>query len=174
MDQRQRILTLFINKGVKCLPNLFLTDPAGLESSAASAWHSRIVYHRGLFYAFIYGAIAHIRPCQGLLNSCNCVELFYSQTEAISELNKEKHDPSRPCTQDDILAIVCLAHNGLDVSAVEPKKSPSQSALKSLQMLDLYGALETVVFHAEGMIRLIAMRGGLPTLEMEDLAAIIP
>ena len=93
--------------------------------------------------------------------------------EAISELNKEMRDPSRACTADNILAVVCLAYNGLDVAEVEPPKSPSQSALTSLQMMDHYGALNTVVVHAEWLAKLVAMPGGLSKLEIEGLAAII-
>ena len=125
---------------------------------------------RGRFYAFMYGVIAHTRACQVLLNSRNCAELLYSQTEAISKLKKEMRNTGRACTDDNVLAVVCCS----DISAVERTKSPSQAPLRSMQMLlDLYGALDTVVVHAEGLAKLVAVRGGLSKLEIEGLAAII-
>ena len=66
-------------------------------------------------------------------------------------------DPSRAYTDDNIPAVICLAYNGLNVAAVEPAKSPSQAPLMSLQMVDHYGALNTVVMHAEGLAKLVAM-----------------
>jgi hypothetical protein len=118
------------------------------------------------------GAIVHTRACKGLTNNRDRAELLYNHTEAISELNKETSDPSRACTADNILAVVCLAYNGLDVVAVEPAKSPSQAPLMSLQMMDHYRALNTVVMHAEGLAKLEAMPGGLSKPEIEGLAAI--
>jgi len=82
-------------------------------------------------------------------------------------------DPSRACTDDNIPAVICLAYNGLNVAAVEPAKSPSQAPLMSLQMVDHYGALNTVVMHAEGLAKLVTMSGSLSKLEIEGLAAII-
>jgi hypothetical protein len=101
----------------------------------------------------MYGAIVHTRACRGLLNSRNFAELLYSHTEAISELNKEMRDPIRACTDDNILAVVCLAHNGLlDASTVDPARSPSQAPLKSLQMLDLYGTLGLPLHISKGFV----------------------
>jgi hypothetical protein len=40
-------------------------------------------------------------------------------------------------------------------------------------MLDHYGALNTMVMHAEGLAKLVAMRGGLSKLKIEGLTAII-
>jgi hypothetical protein len=40
-------------------------------------------------------------------------------------------------------------------------------------MLDHYGALNTVLMHAEWLAKLVAMRGSLSKLEIEGLDAII-
>ena len=158
---------------IQSLPQLLPPPPDNIQSPTADAWHSSLMQNRGLFHAFLYGAVIHDRASRGLLNDKVSPELFYTQTEAVKGLTRDLSDPAIFCTDEIILAVLCLAVNGVKQYTTEPARVPSQGPLKSLRMLDIYGILDVVPIHAEGLARLVAVRGGLQNIKMLGLAEAI-
>ena len=173
LSQTQFRLPRDMLTGIRSLPQLLPPPPDNIQSPTADAWHSSLMHNRGLFHAFLYGAVIHDRASRGLLNDKVSPELFYTHTEAVRGLTKDLSDPAIFCTDEVILAVLCLAVNGVKQYTTEPARVPSQGPLRSLRMLDIYGILDVVPIHAEGLARLVAVRGGLQNIKMLGLAEAI-
>jgi len=126
---------LTLGQGVHNLPYLLLDESQDQGVFAADLWHARVVHNRPLFFAFMFASASYIFSCKGLPINSDSPVLLYNHGQAITELNKVISDPSSAYSDEIILAVTCLAFNGLE-PAVGPPRAPAQGPLKSLQMLD--------------------------------------
>ena len=102
-------------------------------------------------------------------NNEDSPEMIYCHLEAVKGINQSIQCDPAACNDDNMLAVLALAVSG-PAANIEPRKSPSQGPLKALQALDVYGgALETVALHAAGVMKMVAMRGGMKNLKLPGL-----
>jgi len=81
---------------------------------------------------------------------------------------------SRSTHEALILSVLCMASNTRDETVwLRQKFSPFNAPLKKLQCLDIYGTLVLHPAHAQGLIRLVQLHGGLKEIVTVGLAAII-
>jgi hypothetical protein len=98
----------------------------------------------------------------------------FCEMESIKMINKAIQDSYRSTCDAVILSVLSMANNVADDPVYrEVKRSPFQAPLLSLQWLDVYGRVSANPVHQVGLIRLITMRGGLHSLKLKGLAAII-
>jgi len=96
------------------------------------------------------------------------------ETTTIRLLNEVMSDPSRAVTDAVILSVLCMASNSHQGVALIPSaQSPFYPPLRSLQWLDVYGALSANPVHVRGLAQLIELRGGLENIALPGLAATI-
>jgi len=134
-----------------------------------------------LFTAFLYGSLSHRKirdkdrgTLRGPLGDQEDREALICETATIRLLNEVTSDPSRAVTDAVILSVLCMAANSHQgVALTPPAQSPFYPPLRSLQWLDVYGALSANPVHVQGLARLIELRGGLGNVTLPGLAAII-
>ncbi|KAL1961886.1 hypothetical protein VTN77DRAFT_966 [Rasamsonia byssochlamydoides] len=166
----------FVNRcNAYFIHSLLLWNPSNLISSSRL---SLSFHDPTLLAAFLFGASSH-RHVMSLLNGGTVsaqdrrmVQL--SELQSIQMINHALQDPAKATSDAVILSVVCMANNTADESAVlHARTSPFNAPLRSLQSLDVYGGICANPVHQEGLVRLVAMRGGLQNLQLEGLAAII-
>ncbi len=142
----------------------------GLANPAPTRWLPQAMAHPALFYGFMYGASAHIQATQGFPDGGDSPDVLISRAEAITQLNKDIRDPKRASLDETILAVLCMAANGVTPPKRKTAIVPTQSGLRTLQSLDTYATLSTVPVHAKGLAALVDLRGGLENLKLDGLA----
>jgi hypothetical protein len=99
------------------------------------------------------------------------MEQIICESETVKRLNKMMRDPAQSCTDEVILAVLCMAFNRTDYSAWSVKNNPSSKApLRNLQWLDVYGGLSLNDQHVKGLLALIETRGGIEAMKLPGLA----
>jgi hypothetical protein len=96
------------------------------------------------------------------------------EMETTKMINKAIQDPARAVSDAVILSVLCMATNRPDESVWhENVRSPFQPPLRSLQWLDIYGSLSPNLVHVNGLRQLVALRGGLESIDLPGLASMI-
>ena len=151
------------------LPRLLL----GFPENTPSEWFQIADKNPTVFYAFMFAAAAHGEACEGRALTSNSNDALMCHTEAIHRLNQSLQDAAQAATDDNILALLCLAFIGLDVSFEMPAKRPDQAPLETLQCLRTYGALLPHPVHLQGLSKLVEMRGGLDKISISGVAEVL-
>jgi hypothetical protein len=141
------------------------------------SWLNSAMTNPALFDAFMYGAATHMQTRKRLGN-CRIEpqtieekhELMISEAETIKRLNRLMEDPDQACSDETILAVICMGLNRIDNSAWRAADPPLQPPLRNLQWLNVYGALSGNDMHIQGLINLIELKGGLGSLKLPGLA----
>ncbi|KAK2778762.1 hypothetical protein FQN52_002677 [Onygenales sp. PD_12] len=145
---------------------------------AAANWLPRAMENPALFTAFMYGAAGHMQTRKRLESTHvtpqtreEKLEQIICETETIKQLNKMMLDPRQGCTDEVILAVLCMAFNKIDYSKwTADNHSAPKAPLRNLQWLDVYGGLSLNDQHVKGLMALIQTRGGLGNITMPGLA----
>ncbi|OAX77828.1 hypothetical protein ACJ72_07869, partial [Emergomyces africanus] len=148
------------------------------QKDVAQSWLPRAMSNPALFMAFLYGAAGHLQTRKRLESAYVApqtreekLEQIVCETETIKQLNKMMHDPQQTCTDEVILAVLCMAFNRIDYSRWTSDLDPAPKApLRNLQWLDVYGGLSLNDQHVKGLFALIHTRGGLDQLKLPGLA----
>ena len=170
---RSRILLTFSRSTTvsQFLQHLMPLKQENLERSIANMWLHRAVSEPGLFNALMFGQFTRDRVSKGPLCKQDSPELISCHSEAVREINKKFQNTSSACDDENILAVAILSYNG-NVIMESPPASPRQGPLQALQVLNIYGgAVETVSVHADGLAKMISIRGGLQNIKLAGLAA---
>lgn len=147
------------------------------RNAAAEKWLPRAKANPALFTAFLYGAAGHMQT-RKRLESTELVpqtreeklEQIICETETIKRLNKMMQDPSQVCSDEVILAVLCMAFNRIDYSRWNTSDSSPKAPLRNLQWLDVYGGLSMNDHHMKGLLALIETKGGLSKMKLPGLA----
>ena len=142
------------------------------DNPVIGQWLSLAYTHPALFYALLYGGAAHEQALRGTPNASS-PDILVTRFEAIYQLNRALMNANTAVIDQNILAVVCLANNGIEEDIYQPKRSPQQATFQDLQSLNVYGRLSTVFVHAKGLAKLVELRGGLSAIEMAGLAETI-
>lgn len=133
--------------------------------------------HPALFDAFMYGAATHMQTRKRLgsaqielQSQQEKLELIITEAETIRHLNRLLQDPVQACSDELILAVLCMAFNRVDDSAWSAADPPLRPPLRNLQWLNVYGTLSGNHVHVEGLLELIELRGGQERMKMPGLA----
>ncbi|KLJ10721.1 hypothetical protein EMPG_13915 [Blastomyces silverae] len=148
------------------------------REDVAQNWLQRAMSHPALFTAFLYGAAGHLQTRKRLESVSitpqtreEKLEQIVCETETIKQLNKMMLDPQQTCTDEVILAVLCMAFNKIDYSKWISDTDPAPKApLRNLQWLDVYGGLSLNDQHVKGLFALLHTRGGLDQLKLPGLA----
>ncbi|PGG96565.1 hypothetical protein GX51_07761 [Blastomyces parvus] len=148
------------------------------RDDVAQSWLDRAMSHPALFTAFLYGAAGHLQTRKRLESACVApqtreekLEQIVCESETIKQLNKMMLDPQQTCTDEIILAVLCMAFNRIDYSKWTSDIDPAPKApLRNLQWLDVYGGLSLNDQHIKGLFALLHTRGGLDKLTLPGLA----
>jgi hypothetical protein len=151
------------------LVQTFPPESGSLESSVANMLYRKCLSQRVLFHALLYSQFVRMRLDAGRQNNEDRPEMTYCLLEAVKGINQSIQCDPTACNDENMLAVLALAVSG-PAANIEPRRSPSQGPLKALQALDVYGgALETVALHAAGVMKMVAIRGGLKNLKLPGL-----
>ncbi|OJD18745.1 hypothetical protein AJ78_01282 [Emergomyces pasteurianus Ep9510] len=148
------------------------------QKDVAQSWLPRAMSHPALFTAFLYGAAGHLQTRKRLESAHVApqtreekLEQIVCETETVKQLNKMMLDPQHTCTDEVILAVLCMAFNRIDYSKWTSDLDPAPKApLRNLQWLDVYGGLSLNDQHIKGLFALLHTRGGLDQLKLPGLA----
>ena len=122
----------------------------------------------------MYGAAIYDQAARGIVASQGSSDVQFSYSKVIHHLNEDMQHSQKACSDESIMAVLVMAANGLqDDTSQRSRKTPTQAPLSYIQSLAIYGALEIVPVHAEGMGRLIEMKGGLSEIKLKGLAETI-
>ncbi|KKZ65590.1 hypothetical protein EMCG_08579 [[Emmonsia] crescens] len=151
---------------------------AGNQEDVSQTWLPRAMSHPALFTAFLYGAAGHLQTRKRLGSAHVApqtreekLEQIVCETETIKQLNKMMLDPQQICTDEVILAVLCMAFNKIDYSKWTADIDPAPKApLRNLQWLDVYGGLSLNDQHVKGLFALLHTRGGVDQLKLPGLA----
>lgn len=169
--------TLLTLAGVSVLwPNLI---PGSRENTALQAWSHCYIVEEAACFALSLGALAH-RQCNSLkgrdAQSSQVLKrkLLYVEMESARAVNQALESPGRPITDSLILSALCMANN----SSGEPitpsqRMLPFRAPLRELQWLNIYAMNTSNVAHQAGLYHLIQLRGGLKSIKLPGLAAIL-
>ncbi|KMP09206.1 hypothetical protein DIZ76_016887 [Coccidioides immitis] len=147
------------------------------REEAAENWMPRAMTSPPLFTAFLYGAAGHMQTRKRLEGGQflpqtreEKLEQIVCETETIKELNRMMQDPSQACSDEVILAVLCMAFNRIDYSEWSVPDTWPRAPLRNLQWLDVYGGLSLNDHHVKGLLALIEMRGGVSQMKLPGLA----
>ncbi|EEP79918.1 predicted protein [Uncinocarpus reesii 1704] len=147
------------------------------REDAAENWLPRAMKNPPLFTAFLYGAAGHMQTRKRLEGAHfspqtkeEKLEQIVCETETIKQLNQMMQKPSQACSDEVILAVLCMAFNRIDYSGWTVSDPWPKAPLRNLQWLDVYGGLSLNDHHIKGLLALIEMRGGLSQMKMPGLA----
>lgn len=130
-----------------------------------------------LFTAFLYGAAGHMQTRKRLESAQVApqtreerLEQIACEAETIKQLNKMMKDPSQVCSDEVILAVLCMAFNRIDYTTWSVQDPYPKAPLRNLQWLDVYGGLSLNDHHIKGLMALIQTKGGIDKLKLPGLA----
>lgn len=157
-------------------PNLI---PGIRENGAMQSWSHFYMVEEAPCFALSLGALCHKQSNSSDGHGPQRSQplkrrLLYVEMESARALNEALKSPDRPITDSLILSALCMANN----SAGEPippnkNKSPFKAPLRELQWLNIYAMNTSNAAHQAGLCHLIQLRGGLDSIELPGLAAIL-
>jgi hypothetical protein len=103
------------------------------------------------------------------------LELSYSA--AVAMISKSLQHPENAITDTIALSVLILAELATSeeyaLEMILSRDSPFNTPFQSLQWIDVYSSLPPNPIHVEGLIEIIKLRGGLESIKLPCLAAII-
>ncbi|KGY15701.1 hypothetical protein PABG_11356 [Paracoccidioides brasiliensis Pb03] len=151
------------------------------QEDVMKSWLPPALANPALFTAFLYGAAGHLQTRKRLESSQVApqtreekLEQIISETETIKQLNKMMFDPQQLCTDEIILAVLCMAFNKINYSVWTTNTDTSPRVpLCNLQWLHVYGGLSLNDQHVKGLFSLLQVKGGLHKITLPGLAETI-
>lgn len=155
------------------LPGLEPVDtPPGSINPMSKAWFASGLQSPLLFHALVYAGSNHLDFMRTQNIYPNAPKPLEHKLIVIQSLNKALSDPKLATRDEIILAILILASQEVFISKRGPR-TPFNSPLKSLGLLNVYGCFKFVEQHSKAVAEIVMMRGGLENLELYGLAWII-
>lgn len=150
------------------------------REDAAQSWLPHAWSNPALFTAFLYGAAGHLQT-RKRLESAQFVpqtreeklEQIICEGETVKRLSLMIKDQSLACSDEVILAVLCMAFNRADYSGWNVSDPWPKAPLRNLQWLDVYGGLSLNDKHVQGLMALIQAKGGLSQVTLPGLAEIL-
>jgi hypothetical protein len=100
--------------------------------------------------------------------------LVFLESESIKRINEAMQNPARALSDAVITSVGCLVNNSWDETMWDENlRSPFQSPLRGLQLLDTIGSLLPNPVHHSGLAQMIKLREGLEQTELPGLAPIL-
>jgi hypothetical protein len=147
-------------------------------------WFPLSLHDPTLFTATIFSTLSHQRArwlmkdkADGIFRRQDQKWLELSYLAAITMINKSLQDPENATTDTIALSVLILAELATSeehaLEIILCRDSPFDPPLQSLQWLDVYSSLPPNPIHVEGLIRIIKLKGGLESIKLPCLAAIM-
>lgn len=152
---------------------LFPAGKNAVVSQMAKDWFQQCLRTRGILHTALYCQAVRtqaVRP-GSMIMSGN--ELVLCQTEAVHAINHKLAQAATAIDDDSIRIVFSLMWHGA-IQDGPPPRSPRQAPMADLQALRLFmGAISPDPIHAQGLDNMLAMRGGLKSVEMPGLAFLV-
>jgi hypothetical protein len=158
-----------------------LTPRPGHVKTPGKSWFEMSMANAELFTAFMFGSLCHLRvqwqnnwipgttfgaKQQRALQLC--------EMEAIKLINKAVRNPKKAVSDAILLSVICMAHHQAEENMVQQhRRTPFNPPFPRLQWIDVYGCLPPNMVHIKGLVQLVKLRGGLPCIPTEGLAATV-
>lgn len=123
-----------------------------------------------LMYSLMTAVLTFMRTAQN--SDRNYALELHTGTKAIQLLSEQMSHPETAATEANIWSVVVLGYCESE-RELRKGKCPSQSFLKELQSLHIYGRLEVNKAHLQGLIQLVQMLGGLDKIRTPGIAQTI-
>lgn len=160
-----------------------LTPRPGHVKTPGKSWFELSMANPELFTAFMFGSLCHLRVqwqnnwIPGTIFGAKQQQaLQLCEMEAIKLINKAVRNPNPKKAVSDavLLSVICMAHHHAEEKLVQQhRRTPFSPPFPRLQWIDVYGCLPPNMVHIKGLVQLVKLRGGLPCLPTEGLAATI-
>ncbi|CDM38170.1 transcriptional regulator family: Fungal Specific TF [Penicillium roqueforti] len=149
--------------------------------AAANKWFDLSMADPALFTAFMFGSLCHLRVqwqnnwVPGtVFGQRERRALQLCEMESIKLINQAVRDPDRAVSDAVLLSVICMAHHQAEEKLVQQhRRTPFNPPFLRLQWIDVYGCLPPNMIHIKGLLQLVKLRGGLPNIPTEGLAATI-
>jgi hypothetical protein len=153
----------------------------GPRSTTILSWFQLSRHDSTLSTVFLFAAVAHQRlnyltkrKTADILTPQNNEMLIFLELESIKRINEAMQNPSRALSDAVINSVGCLVNNSWDKTMWDENlRSPFQSPLRRLQLLDTLGSLSPNPVHYSGLAQMIKLREGLEQTELPGLAPIL-
>lgn len=158
------------------LTKMFLHAPGMRPGEPADIWPCKARRLPALFSAYVYANAAHDYALQRLHGRVSEAQRWHdwfqmriAENEAIREINKALGAPDKTLCEELIMAVFLMGFSHYDEEAFANPGPRHKSVLRNLQWGNVYSFLDTDAVHLEGLCRMIALRGGVDTLELNGL-----
>lgn len=163
--------------GVSILwPNLI---PGSRENGSMQAWSRSHIVEEATCFALSLGALSHKQSYSSESHDPERSQLLqrrllYVEMESARAVNQALASRARPITDSLILSALCMANNS-SAERIPPRQdlSPFRAPLRELQWLNIYAMNTANVAHHAGLYHLIQLRGGVNSIQLPGLAAIL-
>lgn len=162
-------------------PSLIPSYANGDPNSAIRAWSQEYMVDETLGLALSFAALSHkesnrlmTQPCGARLTSREYKRLLVLEMELARAINRTLQSPYQHINDSLILSALCMANSSSDkVKSSFRRESPFRPPLRRLQSLDIYGVTLFNQSHYMGLVQLIRLKGGLQSITMPALTAIL-
>ncbi|RAK80829.1 uncharacterized protein BO72DRAFT_492817 [Aspergillus fijiensis CBS 313.89] len=163
-------------------PTIFMASSVAEQTlPTIRAWFTAGLNSPVLFSAFIHGAATHLQSRMLLSgaqqhNQKTAYEIQLSQLETVQRFNAAMQRPVDQWTDEVILAVNSLLYTSVDAETITAAGNVSSSfspVFDSMQSLDVYAVLTQDNCHRRGLLAMIRQRGGLESIKLEGVAAVI-
>lgn len=132
------------------------------------------ISHAPMLQVFIMGALIYSEGAHRITHSSStALSVFRARAEIVRHVSIAMRDPVEACNDVNIFAVSSLAKNGFFQSVQTSLKTPKQGPLRNLQFLSALGLTENVPIHFNGLWKIIEFKGGLGTVKMPGVAALV-
>lgn len=152
---------------------LFPSHKPDTHSQMAKDWFQQCLRTRGILHTALFCQAKRAEAVRPGLTALPKDELVLCQTEAVQAINAKLAQSITACDDDSLRIVFSLTWHGAVKGNATPK-APNQAPMGGLQALRLFmGVIGCDTMHADGLNRMLTLRGGLDQLEMPGLAFLI-
>lgn len=152
---------------------LFPSGKNSLVSQMAKDWFQQCLRTRGILHTALFCQARRAQAARPGMPTMSGNELMLCQTEAVHAINDKLSQHSTAVDDESLRIVFSLTWHG-PVKQEPVRRTPRQVPLADLQSLRLFlGVIACDPVHARGLDRMLALRGGLHTVEMPGLAHLI-
>ena len=152
---------------------LFPSGKGSMVSHMARDWFQQCLTTRGILHTALFCQALRAQAVRPGWSAMPCDELMLCQTEAVHAINDKLQQPATACDDESLRIVFSLTWHGA-IKQDSPSRSPRQSPLVDLQSLKVFmGVIAFDPFHAQGLEKMLKIRGGLDKVSMPGLAFLV-
>lgn len=152
---------------------LFPSHRHDTHSQMAKDWFQQCLRTRGILHTALFCQAKRAEAMRPGWTALPSDELVLCQTEAVQAINHRLSQSITACDDDSLRIVFSLTWHGALKDDATPQ-APNQAPMGGLQALRLFmGVIGCDTMHADGLNRMLSLRGGLDKVNMPGLAFLI-